>query len=116
MTASKYTKGLLAGIAALALIGTAAAQSNPPNPAVKSAPTGAGQQSTQNTPMGTTGTPTGGGSATAGSTGSAKMGTASSGTTADSSTSMGASSTSADTSMTPSTTKRTARKARADRN
>lgn len=105
MTASKHIKGLLAGVAAFALIGTAMAQGNPPNPAIMSAPVGAGQQSTQQTPMGTTGTPTGG------------MPAAGSGSTSTSSgaTSMGSSSTSNDTSMTGSNN-RPVRTARADRN
>lgn len=126
MIASKLIKSLLTGVAAVALIGTAMAQGSPPNPA-KSAPIGAGQQSTQGTPMGVTGTPSGGptatGSTAAGSTsGSMNMGTASnsgstsSGSSMGSGTSMGASSTSADTSMTPRTSKRGKRVARADRN
>ena len=119
MIASKRIKGLLAGVAAMAVIGTAMAQGSPPNPAIKSAPIGAGQQSSQSTPMGVTGTPTGGSTA-AGSTsgtpsmgattGSSNMGSTSSGS------SMGSSSTSADTSMTPRTSKRSKRMARADRN
>jgi hypothetical protein len=109
MTASRHIKGLLAGVAAVAVIGTAMAQGNPPNPAVKSAPTGAGQQSSQNTPMGTTGTPAGGSTATG-----ATAGTASSSSTTGAGTSMGSSSTSADTST--AVTKRPMRTARADRN
>jgi hypothetical protein len=58
MTASMKIKGLLAGAATFALIGTAMAQGTPPDKS-KSAPVGAGQQSTQGTPMGTTGTPGG---------------------------------------------------------
>jgi hypothetical protein len=54
-------KGLLAGLATVAVIGTALAQSNPPNPAVANPATGAGQQSSQGTPMGMTGTPGTGG-------------------------------------------------------
>ena len=38
--------------------GVAMAQGNPPNPNVANPATGAGQQSQQGTPMGTTGTPT----------------------------------------------------------
>ena len=45
MTASRQFKSLLAGAAAVVLMGTAMAQGNPPNPAIKSAPIGAGQQS-----------------------------------------------------------------------
>ena len=121
MIASKQIKGLLAGVAAMAVIGTAMAQGSPPNPAIKSAPIGAGQQSSQSTPMGVTGTPTGGSTAagsTSGSpsmgatTGSSKMGS----TSPSSGSSMGSSSTSADTSMTPTTSKRSKRMARADRN
>ncbi len=44
MIASKSIQILLAGVAAVAFAGTALAQGNPPNPAVKSAPVGAGQQ------------------------------------------------------------------------
>lgn len=120
MTASKQIKGLLAGVAAVAVIGTAIAQGNPPNPAVRSAPVGAGQQSSQQTPMGTTGTPTGSGATDTGSsTGSTStnMGSTStpptpSGSSSMGSSSMGSSSTSADTSGTT----RPMRTARADRN
>lgn len=59
MTASMKIKGLLAGVATFALIGTAMAQGAAVDKS-KSAPVGAGQQSTQGTPMGTTGTPGGG--------------------------------------------------------
>jgi hypothetical protein len=120
MIASKQLKGLLAGIAAVALVGTAMAQGNPPNPAVKSAPTGAGQQSSQQTPMGTTGTPTGSGAATTGSTASGSSSTtgssASSGSTSGG-TAMGATSSGAtsDTSMASSGGK-SKRRMRADRN
>ncbi len=116
MTASKHLKGLLAGVATVALIGTAMAQGNPPNPAVKSAPVGAGQQSTQQTPMGTTGTPTGGGTATgAGSTtGSTNMGSSSTAGTTSGSTAMGTTAP-ADTSMSGGKA-RPVRTARADRN
>jgi hypothetical protein len=97
MTASTTLKALFAGAATVALIGTAMAQGNPPNPAVKNAPTGAGQQSSQQTPMGTTGTPAGG-AMTPGSTsgtrsnmGSSNMGTSNTGNMATSN--MGTSST-----------------------
>ena len=122
MTASNQIKGLLAGVAAVAMIGTAIAQGNPPNPAVKNAPSGAGQQSTQGTPMGTTGTPAGSPSTNMGSTstnmGSTNMGSTSPAGTTGSGSSMGASSMSADTPMTASSrgTKRNMRMARADRN
>lgn len=58
---TKLTQGLIAGAVAVAFAGAgvAIAQSTPPtmgdNPA-----TASGQQSTQNTPMGTTGTPANG--------------------------------------------------------
>lgn len=118
MTASKHLKGLLAGVATVALLGTAMAQGNPPNPAVKSAPVGAGQQSTQQTPMGTTGTPTGGG--TAAGSGSTSGSAASTGSTTTSgastgSTSIGSGSTAADPAMSAGKT-RPVRTARADRN
>ena len=120
MTASKQFKGLLAGVAAVTLIGTAMAQGTPPNPAIKSAPVGAGQQSTQKTPMGETGTPTGASTATGSMTGSTNMGSTSSsektsGMTSRSTSgtsSMGSGSTSADTYRTT----RSKRTARADRN
>ena len=121
MTASKQFKGLLAGVAAVTLIGTAMAQGTPPNPAIKSAPVGAGQQSTQKTPMGDTGTPTGASTATGSMTGSTNMGSTSSsggktsrmtsGSTSGTA-SMGSGSTSADTSRST----RSKRTARADRN
>jgi hypothetical protein len=64
MTASIQWKALLAGAATVALIGTAVAQSTPPAPASDPA-VGAGQRSTQETPMGATGTPAGGAAGTA---------------------------------------------------
>lgn len=84
-------KGLLA-VAAITVAGAAIAQSTPPNPAAKDPAVGAGQQSTQSTPMGATGTPNnaGGSSATMGASGSGS--TSGSGTTGSSST-MGASDT-----------------------
>ena len=82
-------KGLLAA-AAITVAGAAIAQSTPPNPAAKDPAVGAGQQSTQSTPMGATGTPNnaGGSSATMGASGSGSS--SGSGTTGSSST-MGAS-------------------------
>ena len=119
MTASRQFKSLLAGAAAVALMGTAMAQGNPPNPAIKSAPIGAGQQSSQKTPMGETGTQgtTGAmaGTSSATSTGSTST-TAGSTTTG---TSMGSSSSMGDTTMASSTTAGTRhakRRMRADRN
>lgn len=63
MTASNTLKTLLAGLATVAVVGTAMAQGTPPTTASPNAATGAGQQSTQGTPMGTTGVG-GGGAAT----------------------------------------------------
>ena len=107
MTASIQLRRLLASLAAVAVVGTALAQGTPPNPTVKNAPIAAGQQSSQQTPMGETGTPAGGGMA---------MGK----TTRSSGTAMGASA-STETAATPArkvTRKhmRTRRAARADRN
>jgi hypothetical protein len=127
MTASKQIKGLLAGVAAFALIGTAMAQGNPPNPAIKNAPEGAGQRSTQNTPMGTTGTPTGStGSTSSGMSNSGSTSGMSSGTTgttgmsgsSNSGTTMGAGGSSSDAAMASSTTgtRKANRRMRADRN
>ena len=117
MTASNQIKGLLAGVAAVALIGTAMAQGNPPNPAIKSAPIGAGQQSSQKTPMGDTGTPTGAPMAT-GSTSSSSSTNMGSAPMSGGTTSMGSAGTSADTSMASAgdRTRRPMRRARADRN
>ena len=47
MTASTQFKGVLAGLAAVAIAGAALAQSTPPNPAAKDPAVGAGQQSTR---------------------------------------------------------------------
>jgi hypothetical protein len=132
MTASKQIKGLLAGVAALAFVATAMAQGSPPNPAVKNAPMGAGQQSSQQTPMGTTGTPAGGatttGSGSTANSGSTGTGSTMGGTTSSSSmgstggstsgTTMGAGSASTDSTMASSSgsTRKANRRARADRN
>lgn len=127
MTSSKFIKSLIAGAAAVALIGTAVAQGTAANPAVKNPATGAGQQSSQGTPMGTTGTPGGSGttatgsgmssgSTMSGSTNTAPMnsgstaGSRSSGST--SGTSMGSTSAGSGTDMGT----RSTRRARADRN
>lgn len=66
MTASNTLKTLLAGLATVAVVGTAMAQGTPPTTASPNAATGAGQQSSQGTPMGTTGV--GGGGAATGTT------------------------------------------------
>ena len=62
MTAkTKLTQGLIAGAIAVAFAGggLAIAQSNPPTTMGADPATAAGQQSSQATPMGSTGTPTG---------------------------------------------------------
>lgn len=130
MTTSKFIKSLIAGAAAVALAGTAIAQGTAANPAVKNPATGAGQQSSQNTPMGTTGTPGGsgssatgsgmsGGSTMSGSTNTAPMnsGSTSSGMSSGSTSgsSMGATSAGSGTDM-GTGGQRSTRRARADRN
>jgi hypothetical protein len=54
---SAFTKvaGVLAGLSAVAVVGVAVAQSEPPNPYITNPAIGAGQQSTHMTPMGETG-------------------------------------------------------------
>jgi hypothetical protein len=113
MSAKIPVKGMLAGLAALAIAGTALAQGNPPNPAVKDPAVGAGQQSSKTTPMGTTGTPAGGSTA-AGSTGSSTMGASGTTPSTPSSSSTAPADTSASSSA--STDSTSSRTARADRN
>lgn len=109
---SKQLKSLLAGAAAIAVIGTAIAQGTPPNPNVTNPPVGAGQQSSQGTPMGTTGVQGAGtGAATTGS--STTMG-ATSGSTTGSTGSTSGSTMGATTDTT--TTASNSRPMRADRN
>ena len=55
MSALTKCAGLLAGLSAVAVIGVAVAQSEPPNPYITNPAIGAGQQSTHITPMGETG-------------------------------------------------------------
>ena len=113
MIASRQFKSLLAGVAAVALMGSVMAQGNPPNPAIKSAPVGAGQQSTQKSPMGETGTQAATGSMPATSnTTSAGSTSSSMGSTAGG-TSMGSSAMS-DTTVASSRSSK--RRMRADRN
>lgn len=70
MTASHQIKGLLAGLATVAAMGTAIAQSTPPASGAANPAMGAGQQSTQGTPMGATGVqPSTGGTAGSGTAG-----------------------------------------------
>lgn len=118
-------KGLLAA-AAFTVGGAAIAQSTPPNPAAKDPAVGAGQQSTQSTPMGATGTPNnaGGSSTTMGASGSGSTsgsattgsgsttGASSSGTSGSGSTAGGSSSGGSSTMATDTSSGRT----RADRN
>lgn len=78
MTASTQLKSLIAGLATVAAIGTAVAQSTPPNPNVTNPAVGAGQQSSQDTPMGTTGVQ---GAATTAPTTGSTMGSSTSGAT-----------------------------------
>lgn len=106
MTASKSLKTVLAGLATVAVVGTAIAQSTPPAPANPNPATGAGQQSSQNTPMGSTGTQGGTGNATGSATAPATG--SSSGSTAGTGTATGSSG--SDMGTTPT------RPARADRN
>jgi hypothetical protein len=118
MTASMKIKGLLAGVVTFALIGTAMAQGATTDKS-KSAPIGAGQQSTQGTPMGTTGTP-GGAPAMKPSMNSSTAAAPSSSMTTSSGGSAAGSTMSSDTSMASNTgarqTKMKHRRARADRN
>ena len=113
MSASIQLKGLLAGLAAVAIAGAAIAQSTPPNPAAKDPAVGAGQQSTQTTPMGSTGTPSGGSTAAGASGSSTTSGSTAASPSTSGSTTMGASgSATTDTSASSSGS----RTARADRN
>jgi hypothetical protein len=112
MSASIQFKGLLAGLAAVAIAGSAIAQGTPPNPAVKDPAVGAGQQSSQTTPMGSTGTPAGG--STAAGTGGSTSGSTTAGSSTGSSTTMGASG--AASTDTGASTTSSSRTARADRN
>lgn len=106
-------------VAAAATASLAFAQGTPPNPSVANPAQGAGQRSTQNTPMGTTGTPGNGGAMAQGTMGTGSASTAAS-TTAGAS--AGSSSTMASDSMgSKTTTKHTSKKhkkhaAKADRN
>jgi hypothetical protein len=59
MSALTKLAGLVAGASAVAVIGVAIAQGQPPNPLITNHAIGAGQQSTHVTPMGETGVLTG---------------------------------------------------------
>src|SRR5512133_2106413 len=76
MNASTLFKGLLAGLAATAIAGTALAQGTPPSTTNSKDPaTAAGQQSTQSTPMGSTGNSGSTGASTMGASGSTSAST-----------------------------------------
>lgn len=108
---------ILAAVAAAATVSLAFAQGTPPQPASDPA-VGAGQRSTQATPMGATGTPGSGGAAAQGSTAGSSAGAA--GTTssmpANSGSSMSGSSSDTGSTMSSSTSGSGTRPARADRN
>lgn len=113
MSASHQIKGLLAGLATVAAMGTAFAQGTPPNPNVSNPAVGAGQQSSQGTPMGTTGTQGG----AAGASGSTMGATGSTGTTGSTSGStMGATGSGSSSTMGASSDTGSTRAMRADRN
>lgn len=95
---------LLAGLMAIAFAGAAVAQSNPPNPAAKDPAIGAGQQSTKSTPMGSTGTPTNGSTASGAAMNSGSTGSSSTMNSGTSGSSMGASGTSGSSTDTSATT------------
>lgn len=82
MNKSTLLKGLVAGMTAAVVAGAAIAQSTPPNPAAKDPAVGAGQQSTQSTSMGTTGTPNNAAGPTGSTMGAGASSTTSTGTTA----------------------------------
>lgn len=108
---STILKALTAG-AALSAAAFAFAQGTPPQPAAADPAVGAGQRSSQNTPMGTTGTPGGAGMATQGAT--AQSGT--SGSTSGSTMSSSNSGSSMSSGSSSTTTTAQAPRARADRN
>lgn len=115
---SRFTQLSIAILAATAM-GAVVAQSTPPNPNAANPAVGAGQQSSQATPMGTTGTQAGSGAtasgATSGSTMSGSTGSSSTGssTMTDSSTGSGSTMGSTDTTTASASSMRAAR---ADRN
>ena len=107
---------ILAAVAAAATVSLAMAQGTPPQPAATDPAVGAGQRSTQNTPMGTTGTPGSGGAAaqgsTAGSTAATTAGSAGATGSMNSGSTMGSDSMASDTQSTTGSR----RTAKADRN
>ena len=117
---------ILAAIAATATVSLAMAQGVPPKPASDPA-VGAGQRSTQNTPMGATGTPGGAGASAQGSTAGSSAATTTGSTGASTSGSMNSGSSMSSPSPSTSsndtmasdantTTKKSRRVAKADRN
>jgi hypothetical protein len=58
MSAFKKCAGVVAGLSAVAVLGVAVAQGQPPDARIPNPAIGAGQQSTHMTPMGETGVPT----------------------------------------------------------
>lgn len=108
---STILKALTAG-AALSAAAFAFAQATPPQPAAADPAVGAGQRSSQNTPMGTTGTPGGANMNSQGAT--AQGGT--SGSTTGSTSGSTMSSSGSGSSMSSDTTTAQAPRARADRN
>lgn len=117
------TPKILVAAMAAATFGLAFAQGTPPRPATDPA-VGAGQRSTQGTPMGTTGTPGGGGAAAQGSTagGAAATTAGSTGSTTAPSAAMNSGTTAGATAAADTGTRKVARKsskkraAKADRN
>ncbi|WP_205964280.1 proteophosphoglycan ppg4 [Ramlibacter agri] len=96
-------------VAAAATASLAFAQGTPPNPSVANPAQGAGQRSSQNTPMGTTGTPGNGGAMAQGTMGTGSASTAASttaGASAGSSTTMASSDSMGSKSMTKHTSKK----------
>lgn len=109
---SASLKTLVAAITA-ATAAFAFAQGTPPQPGAADPAVGAGQRSTQETPMGTTGTPGGGAAAGSTSSGATMSGSTSGGTSSGTMSSDTAASSSSSGSGSTGTTMRTAR---ADRN
>ncbi|MBC5767393.1 proteophosphoglycan ppg4 [Ramlibacter albus] len=111
---TKFIKGALAAALA-AVFGVALAQGNPPNANVTNPAVGAGQQSSQATPMGTTGTPAGGSTATRGSTTTGAGTSMGAGTTGSTPTASAGSDTGKTMKASGGKSKKKARKAKRDR-
>ena len=113
---------ILAAAVAAATVSFAMAQGVPPKPAAADPAVGAGQRSTQNTPMGTTGTPGGGGAAAQGSTAGSAAATTAGSTGASASMNSGATANagsahaSSDTKVAKKSTTKSKKTAKADRN